>query len=83
MSRSYRKPYDYWVCMSPANVRGVKRMASRAYRNKMNRGDYDDFPSSRAVYKKVEDLKWYYDLQKRYVDTQGQPDWYIKKVTRK
>ena len=80
MSRSYRKPYSYWIVIKPTSVRNSKSRANRRYRRKMNQRYYDDCKLSPTAYKRIEDIKWYEDLAKHYWGAEGSMDdeWYRK-----
>lgn len=83
MSRSYRKPYFRYVCMKDSTVRGIKRMANRTYRHKMNQGRFDE-GAPLTYHKKVEDTYWTYDLAKFYASKEDYPDSeFYQKLNRK
>ena len=84
MSRSYRKPYSYWIVIKPTSVRKIKSRANRRYRRKMNQGYYDDCNLPPTAYKRIEDIKWCEDLAKHYWGAEGSmgDEWY-RKIFRK
>lgn len=73
MSRSYRhKDYFSLVCLKDSNKQHIKRITNRAFRRRLNRGEFDSFSGVSNVHRKTMDLAYTYDMFCLYMP---EPHW--------